>query len=107
MRDSFLPFAPPLIGEEEIQEVFDTLKSGWLTTGPKTRKFAEQFSEYTQATSALTVSSCTAALHLSLLALEIGPGDEVITTPLTFAATANVIEHTGATLVLADVQPDT
>lgn len=107
MRESFLPFAPPLIGEEEIQEVFDTLKSGWLTTGPKTRKFAEQFSEYTQATSALTVSSCTAALHLSLLALEIGPGDEVITTPLTFAATANVIEHTGATLVLADVLPDT
>lgn len=107
MRESFLPFAPPLIGEEEIQEVFDTLKSGWLTTGPKTRKFAEQFTEHTDATAALTVSSCTAALHLSLLALEVGPGDEVITTPLTFAATANVIEHTGATLVLADVQPDT
>lgn len=107
MRETFLPFAPPLIGDEEIQEVFDTLKSGWLTTGPKTRRFADEFSEYTQAPAALTVSSCTAALHLALLSLEIGPGDEVITTPLTFAATANVIEHTGATLVLADVQPDT
>ena len=107
MRDTFLPFAPPLIGEEEINEVVDTLKSGWLTTGPKTRKFAEQFAAYTQAPGALTVSSCTAALHLSLVALEIGPGDEVITTPLTFAASVNVIEHAGAKPVLVDVEPDT
>ena len=107
MRESFLPFAPPLIGEEEINEVVDTLKSGWLTTGPKTRKFAEQFADYTAAPGALTVSSCTAALHLSLLALEIGPGDEVITTPLTFAASVNVIEHAGARPVLVDVEADT
>lgn len=107
MRDSFLPFAPPMIGEEEIEEVIDTLRSGWLTTGPKTRAFAEQFSEYTHAHSALTLSSCTAALHLSLLALDIGAGDEVITTPLTFAASVNVIEHVGARPVLVDVEPDT
>ena len=107
MRESFLPFAPPMIGEEEIEEVIDTLRSGWLTTGPKTRKFAEQFAEYTTASNALTVSSCTAALHLSLLSLGIGAGDEVITTPLTFAASVNVIEHAGATPVLVDVEPDT
>lgn len=107
MRDSFLPFAPPMIGEEEIEEVIDTLRSGWLTTGPKTRKFAEQFADYTDASGALTVSSCTAALHLSLLSLDIGPGDEVITTPLTFAASVNVIEHSGAQPVLVDVEPDT
>lgn len=107
MRESFLPFAPPMIGEEEINEVVETLKSGWLTTGPRTRKFAEQFAEYTHAPGALTVSSCTAALHLSLMALEVGPGDEVITTPLTFAASVNVIEHAGARPVLVDVEPDT
>lgn len=107
MRDTFLPFAPPLVGEEEIEEVIDTLRSGWLTTGPKTRKFAEDFAAYTQASGALTVSSCTAALHLSLLALGIGDGDEVITTPLTFAASVNVIEHAGARPVLVDVEADT
>ncbi|MEO1981314.1 MAG: DegT/DnrJ/EryC1/StrS aminotransferase family protein, partial [Fuerstiella sp.] len=107
MRDTFLPFAPPLIGDAEIEEVVDTLRSGWLTTGPKTRKFADEFAEYTQAPAALTLSSCTAALHLSLVALEIGPGDEVITTPLTFAASVNVIEHAGAKPVLVDVEPDT
>lgn len=107
MRNTFLPFAPPLIGEEEIDEVIDTLRSGWLTTGPKTRKFAEQFAEYTHAESALTVSSCTAALHLSLVTLGVGPGDEVITTPLTFAASVNVIEHVGARPALVDVEPDT
>ena len=107
MRDTFLPFAPPLIGEAEIEEVIDTLRSGWLTTGPKTRKFADEFAAYTQAPAALTLSSCTAALHLSLVALDIGPGDEVITTPLTFAASVNVIEHAGARPVLVDVEPDT
>ena len=107
MRDTFLPFAPPLIGEAEIEEVIDTLRSGWLTTGPKTRKFADEFAAYTQAPAALTLSSCTAALHLSLVALGIGPGDEVITTPLTFAASVNVIEHAGARPVLVDVEPDT
>ncbi len=107
MRDTFLPFAPPMIGEEEIEEVIDTLRSGWLTTGPKTRRFAEDFAEYTQAPGALTVSSCTAALHLALVSLGVGPGDEVITTPITFAASVNVIEHVGARPVLADVEPDT
>lgn len=107
MRDQFLPFAPPKIGEEEIEEVIDTLRSGWLTTGPKTRVFAEQFANDTAAPSALPVSSCTAALHLSLLTAGIGQGDEVITTPLTFAASVNVIEHCGARPVLADVRPDT
>lgn len=107
MRESFLPFAPPLIGENEIEEVVDTLKSGWLTTGPKTRQFADQFAQSTSAPGALTVSSCTAALHLSLVANDIGAGDEVITTPLTFAASVNVIEHCGARPVLVDVEPDT
>ncbi|MEZ6060345.1 MAG: DegT/DnrJ/EryC1/StrS aminotransferase family protein [Planctomycetaceae bacterium] len=107
MRDKFLPFAPPLVGEEEISEVIDTLKSGWLTTGPKTRTFAERFSEYTNAPAALPVSSCTAALHLALLTSGVGPGDEVITTPLTFAASVNTIEHAGARPVLVDVEPDT
>ncbi|MEQ9408824.1 MAG: DegT/DnrJ/EryC1/StrS family aminotransferase [Fuerstiella sp.] len=107
MRDTFLPFAPPLIGEEEIEEVIDTLRSGWLTTGPKTRSFAEKFAAHTRAPGALTVNSCTAALHLSLVSLNIGPGDEVITTPLTFAASVNVIEHSGARPVLVDVEPDT
>ena len=107
MRDTFLPFAPPLIEEAEIEEVIDTLRSGWLTTGPKTRKFADEFSQYTNAPAALTVSSCTAALHLSLVAHGIGAGDEVITTPLTFAASVNVIEHAGARPVLVDVEPDT
>ena len=107
VRESFLPFAPPMIGEEEIAEVVDTLRSGWLTSGPKTRQFAAEFSEYTQAPAALTVNSCTAALHLSLVALGVGPGDEVITTPLTFAASVNVIEHVGARPVLVDVEPDT
>ncbi|MEZ6128439.1 MAG: DegT/DnrJ/EryC1/StrS family aminotransferase [Planctomycetaceae bacterium] len=107
MRDTFLPFAPPLIGEQEIEEVIDTLRSGWLTSGPKTRQFAEEFAACTQAPGALTVNSCTAALHLSLVALDIGVGDEVITTPLTFAASVNVIEHVGARPVLVDVEPDT
>jgi dTDP-4-amino-4,6-dideoxygalactose transaminase len=107
MRETFLPFAPPMIGEEEIEEVIDTLRSGWLTTGPKTRQFAADFTAYTQAPGALTVNSCTAALHLSLVSLGIGAGDEVITTPLTFAASVNVIEHVGARPVLADVEPDT
>ncbi len=107
MRDKFLPFAPPLVGQEEIDEVIDTLKSGWLTTGPKTRTFAERFCEYTRAPGALPVSSCTAALHLALLTTDVGPGDEVITTPLTFAASVNTIEHVGAKPVLVDVEPDT
>lgn len=101
-----LPYNRPDIGEEEIAEVVDTLRSGWLTTGPKTRRFEREFAAYTGAQYALALNSATAALHLALDAAGIRPGDEVITTPLTFAACANVIVQTGATPVLADVSPD-
>ena len=106
-RQTFLPFAPPLVGEEEIAEVAATLRSGWLTTGPKTAEFERDFAAALGARAALALNSCTAALHLALLALDIGEGDEVVTTPLTFAATANVIEHVRASVVLVDVEPDT
>jgi dTDP-4-amino-4,6-dideoxygalactose transaminase len=103
----FVMFSPPAIGEEEIAEVVDSLRSGWITTGPKTRRFETAFAERLGAPAALGLSSCTAALHTALLALGIGPGDEVVTTPLTFCASVNVIEHLGARPVLADVSPDT
>jgi dTDP-4-amino-4,6-dideoxygalactose transaminase len=106
-RREFLLFAPPSVGEEEIAEVSDTLRSPWITTGPKTRRFEREFAEYLGAPEALALNSCTAALHTALVCLGVGPGDEVITTPLTFAATVNVIEHVGARPVLADVAPDT
>jgi dTDP-4-amino-4,6-dideoxygalactose transaminase len=106
-RPDFLPFAPPSIGEEEIAEVVDTLRSGWITTGPKTKRFETEFAAYLGAPGALAVNSCTAALHTALVTLGVGPGDEVITTPLTFAASVNVIEHVGARPVLVDVEPDT
>jgi dTDP-4-amino-4,6-dideoxygalactose transaminase len=102
----FLPYNRPDIGEEEIAAVVDTLRSGWLTTGPKTKRFEEEFAAYTGARHALALSSATAALHLALVAAKVGPGDEVITTPLTFAACANVIVQQGATPVLADICPD-
>lgn len=107
MRDTFLPFSPPLIGEEEINEVVDTLRSEWITTGPKVKRFEEDFARFVHAPDALAVSSCTAALHLSLLALGIGAGDAVITTPLTFCSGVHVIEQVGATPILSDVEPDT
>ena len=107
VRDQFLPPFAPCLGDEEYEEVLDTLRSGWLTMGPKTRRFEEAFAQYVGARHAIAVSSCTAGLHLSLVAKGIGPGDEVITTPLTFCSTANVIVHQGATPVLADVRPDT
>jgi dTDP-4-amino-4,6-dideoxygalactose transaminase len=100
-------FAPPLIGEAEIQEVVATLRSGWLSTGPRVHQFERAFAEYIGVPHAIAVNSCTAALHLSLLAAGIGPDDEVITTPLTFCATANVIVHTGATPRFADIDPVT
>ncbi|HVH08857.1 MAG TPA: DegT/DnrJ/EryC1/StrS aminotransferase family protein [Gemmatimonadales bacterium] len=106
-RSQFLPFSPPAVGEEEIAEVVDTLRSGWITTGPKTKRFEAAFATYLGAPEALALSSCTAALHTALATLGIGPGDEVITTPLTFTATVNVIEHVGARPVLVDVEPDT
>ncbi len=106
-RGAFLPFSPPTIGEEEIGEVVDTLRSSWITTGPKTKRFESDFAAYLQAPGALALSSCTAALHTALTTLGIGPGDEVITTPMTFTASVNVIEHCGARPVLVDVEPDT
>ncbi len=106
-RQEFLPFAPPLIGEEEINEVVATLRSGWITTGPKTKRFETNLAAYLGASGALALNSCTAALHTALVTLGVGPGDEVITTPLTFAASVNVIEHVGARPVLVDVEADT
>lgn len=106
-RREFLSFAPPTIGLEEIEEVTDTLRSPWITTGPKTRRFELAFARMVGAPGALALNSCTAGLHTALAALGIGRGDEVITTTLTFTATANVIEHVGATPILVDVVPGT
>lgn len=107
IRERFLDFSPPAISEQEIEAVVDTLQSDWITTGPKTKDFEVQFAEYIKTQNALAVNSCTGALHIALAVLGIGPGDEVITTPMTFAASVNVIEHVGATPVLVDVEPDT
>lgn len=106
-RREFLAFAPPSLGEEEIAEVADTLRSDWITTGPKTARFEREFAARLGAPGALALNSCTAGLHTALLTAGIGPGDEVITTPLTFAASANVIEHVRARPVLVDVCADT
>lgn len=103
-RAESLPFSPPDITQAEIDEVADTLRSGWLTTGPKTQRFESEFSEYVGAKCCLGLGSATAGLFLGLKALDIGPGDEVITTPYTFAASANVILHAGARPVFADVR---
>lgn len=107
MRESFLPFAPPLIGSTEISHVVETLKSDWLTTGPQAEAFERLFGEAVQAPEALALSSCTAALHLSLVALGIGPGDAVLASPLTFCSAVHVIEHVGAVPVLVDIDPQT
>ncbi len=104
-KERFLVFGSPVIGEEEIEEVIATMKSGWLGTGPKVRRFEDDFKSYKGVSHAVAVNSCTAALHLSIIAADIKPGDEVITTPLTFCATVNAIIHAGATPVLADVDP--
>ena len=105
----FLPFALPEIGEEEIAEVVDTLRSGWITTGPKARRFEEDFAAFLGDASlqAIAVNSATAGLHLALEALGIGPGDEVITTTHTFTATAEVVRYLGADVVLVDIDPAT
>lgn len=107
VRDDFLIFGAPLIGDDEIDEVVDSLRNAWLGTGPKVAKFENDFSDYLGVGKALALNSCTAALHLSFIASGLKPGDEVITTPLTFCATVNAIIHTGATPVLADVNPST
>jgi len=107
MRSKFLPFAPPFISNEEINEVTDALKSDWITTGPKTKSFEEEFRGLLGSPSALALNSCTGALHTALATLGIGPGNEVITTAMTFTSTVNVIEHVGAKPVLVDVEADT
>jgi len=103
--DEFLVFGSPLIGDDEKREILDCLETGWLGTGPKVARLEREFRAYKEAGHAVAVNSCTAALHLSMLAAGIGPGDEVITTALTFCATVNAIIHAGATPVLADVDP--
>ncbi|PSO25962.1 DegT/DnrJ/EryC1/StrS aminotransferase family protein [Bradyrhizobium sp. MOS002] len=107
MRDTFLVFGAPNIAQEEIKGLTSIMESGWLGTGPKVAQFEKEFATYKSATNAAAVNSCTAALHLSLLAAGVGPGDEVVTTPMTFCATINVIVHLGAVPVLADVDPIT
>ena len=107
MRKDFLEFSPPVIGDDEVNAVVETLRSSWITTGPKTKEFEKKFAEKFGAPAALAVNSCTAALHTALVGLGIGPGDEVITTPMTFCSTVNVIEQVGARPVLVDVEPDT
>jgi dTDP-4-amino-4,6-dideoxygalactose transaminase len=99
-----LGFQPPAIGDEEIAAVTETLRSGWLTSGPNAARLEERMRDYLEAEHVLALASGTAALHLSLVALDVGPGDEVITTPITWPATANVIVHTGATPVFVDVR---
>ena len=105
-RETFLGFQPPAIGEEEIAAVAETLRSGWLTTGPAAAELERRFAEYLQVEHALAVTSGTAAMHLALAALGVGPGDEVVTTPITWPATANVVVHVGATPVFADVRAE-
>jgi dTDP-4-amino-4,6-dideoxygalactose transaminase len=107
--EPFLPFALPELGEEEIAEVVDTLRSGWLTTGPKAKRFEADFGAFLGDPSlqAMAVNSATAGLHLALEALGIGPGDEVITTTHTFTATAEVVRYLGADVVLVDIDPTT
>ena len=109
MNPPFLPFALPDIGEEEIAEVVDTLRSGWVTTGPKARRFEQDFVAFLgdPALHAVAVNSATAGLHLALEALGIGPGDEVITTTHTFTATAEVVRYLGADVKLVDIDPAT
>jgi dTDP-4-amino-4,6-dideoxygalactose transaminase len=107
VRKTFLPFSLPTIGEEEKKEILDCLDTGWITTGPKVARFEKLIEDYVGATHALAVSSATAGLHVTLLSLGIGRGDEVITTPMTFVSTINMIVNVGATPVLADIDRST
>ena len=105
LMSDFIVFGSPLIGRDEINAVTSVLDSGWLGTGPKVNEFEEKFKAYKVASSAMAVNSCTSALHLSYLVSGIAPGDEVITTPMTFCATVNAIIHAGGVPVLADIDP--
>ena len=107
MRDEFLPFAQPDLDGSEISRVVQVLEGGWLTTGPQTRDFESRFASFVGCRHAVAVNSCTAAMHLALEAMGVGPGDEVITSPYTFAATGAVVQHLGATPVFVDVLDDT
>ena len=104
MRKEFLTFGSPAIGQPEIDEVLDTIRSGWLGTGPKTMRFEREFADYLNVKHCVAVSSCTAALHLAMLAAGIKPGDEVIVPAMTFCATANAVIHAGAKPVFADIE---
>src|ERR671938_337530 len=103
-RAHFTSFQPPALGDEEVEAVAETLRSGWLTTGPRAAELEERFADYLGARHVVALSSGTAALHLALLALGVGPGNEVVTSPITWPATANVIVHAGAKPVFADVR---
>src|SRR5690349_22744381 len=105
-RETMLGFQPPAVGDDEIAAVADAIRSGWLTTGPNAAELEQRMREFLEAEHVLALASGTAALHLSLVALGVGPGDEVITTPITWPATANVIVHAGATPVFVDVRDD-
>ncbi len=107
MRSSFLPFSPPDIGEDEIAEVVDTLRSDWITSGPKVKAFEKEFALFLGRPEAVAFNSWTAAAHVALVCLGVGPGDEVIVPAMTFAATANIVEHCGAIPIIVDVEPDT
>ncbi|MBT0666264.1 DegT/DnrJ/EryC1/StrS family aminotransferase [Geobacter pelophilus] len=107
MRSEFLPFSTPTIEDAEINEVVDSLKSGWITTGPKVKRFEDEFKAYVGAPFAVPLSSATAGLHLVLLALGIKEGDEIITTPMTFASTVSIPVLCGAKPVLVDIEPGT
>jgi dTDP-4-amino-4,6-dideoxygalactose transaminase len=107
VRPSFLPYHQPLLDADDERAVIETLRSGWLTTGPRTKGFEKTLAAYTGTSHCVAVNSCTAALHLALEAVGVGPGDEVITSPITFASTANVVVHRGARPVFVDVEPDT
>jgi len=107
VRSQFLHFAPPLIGDEEIEEVVRTLREGWITTGPRAQRFETEFAQLVGAPAALAVNSATSAMHIALAALGIGEGDEVVTTTMTFTSTVHVIEHQRARPVLVDVEADT
>jgi len=107
VRQTPLRFGVPLVEQEEIDAVVEVLKSGWISTGPKTQEFEERFKSYVGARNAIAVSSCTEGMELSLVVAGIGKGDEVITSPITFAATANVVIHVGATPIFADIKRDT
>jgi perosamine synthetase len=107
LKKNFLPFALPLIGEDEKREVMEVLESGWITTGPKVKQFEQAFASFVGSKRAIAVNSCTAALHLALEAIGIKEGDEVLTTPMTFAATAEVIRYFKAVPVFVDIEPET